>query len=100
MSFLKPGPLLPQQIERREHIRLKGRNHYIVVRGILCWGMPTFLLTSVWKWYDHAWHVPARGELFFQVLIGLVLWTAGGYWLVAVMWQRFIEEPDRKSTWA
>jgi hypothetical protein len=98
MSFLKPGPPSRKQIERRERIRLKGRNRYIVVRGILGWGMTTFLLTSIWRWYDHGWQLPPRGELFFQMLIGLVLWTAGGYWFGSWAWQRFIEGPARKAT--
>jgi hypothetical protein len=97
MNIFKLGPPSRQQIERREHIRLKGRNHYIIVRGILGWGMPMFLLTSIWEWYDHAWHVPPRGELFFKVLVGLAIWTACGYWFGSLMWQRFIE-PARKAT--
>jgi hypothetical protein len=65
MSFLKPGPPSRKQIERRERIRLKGRNRYIVVRGILGWGMTTFLLTSIWR-LVRSWLAASasRGTLF------------------------------------
>ncbi len=98
MSFFKPGPPSRKQIERRERTILKGRTHYIIFRGILGWGMPTFLLTEIWDWYYHGWRLAPWGKLSFQMLFGLVLWTTSGYWLGSYMWQRIIEEPARKST--
>jgi hypothetical protein len=97
MSFFNANALSPKQIERRERIRMKGRNHYIIFRGILGWGMPVFLLTTLWRWHDHGWHLPLRGELYFETFLGLIIWTAAGYWVGAQMWQKVFEEPARKA---
>ena len=44
--------LSPKQIEYRNRIRAKGRKHYIVYTGVLRWGMPVFLLSTLWSWYE------------------------------------------------
>jgi hypothetical protein len=89
--------LSPRQVERRNRIRAKGRNHYIFYTGILGWGMPVFLTTTIWGWYHHGWRFPPRGELFFSLLFGLVIWTAAGYWVGVRMWKRFFEEPSQET---
>jgi len=94
MPLFKPAVLSPTQIERRKKIQAKGRKHYIFYRGILTWGMPVFVLTTLWNWYDkYGWHVPLRrGDLYFDVLVGLVLWSAGGYAFGAIMWKETFEK--------
>jgi|HubBroStandDraft_6_1064221.scaffolds.fasta_scaffold571521_2 hypothetical protein len=52
MNLFKPAVLSPKQIERRNRIRAKGRNHYIFYTGILGWGMSVFLMTTSWELYD------------------------------------------------
>jgi hypothetical protein len=91
---LFPKALSPAQIERRKKIQAKGRKYYIFYRGILTWGMPVFALTTLLKWYDkYGWHVPPRqGDLYFDVLLGLVLWSAGGYIFGAIMWKQIFEK--------
>jgi hypothetical protein len=91
---LFPKALSPAQIERRKKIQAGGRKHYIFYRGILTWGMPVFALTTLLKWYDkYGWHVPPRrGDLYFDVLLGLVLWSAGGYIFGAIMWKQIFEK--------
>ncbi len=80
MNLFKPAALSPKQIERRERVRAKGRQYFIFTRGILGWGIPVFLVTTLWRWYDHGWHVPSHGELYFEMFFELVIWTGGGYW--------------------
>lgn len=94
MNLFKPAVLSPKQIEFRKRIRAKGRKHYIFYTGILGWGMSVFLLTTLWTLYDkYGWHVPPRGDLYFYILIGLPVWTVGGYFWGAYMWKMLFEEP-------
>jgi hypothetical protein len=93
------GPMSTKQIERLEKIRAKGRKHYILYTGILGWGMSVFLLTTFWSWYDkYGWNVPSRGDLYFSLLVGLPLWSVGGYIWGAFMWNYLIESLLRRET--
>ena len=93
MNLFNPTEQSPEQTERRNRIRAKGRRHYIFYTGILRWGVPVFLVTTLWRWLDkYGWHVPPRGDLCFYVFIGLPIWTIGGYFLGAYMWKRVYEE--------
>ena len=94
MNFFKPAVLSPKQVERRKKIRAKGRKHYIFYTGILSWGMPVFLVTTLWRWYDdYGWHVPSRRDLYFRNLIMLIAWSLAGYLWGARMWKELYEEP-------
>jgi len=84
----------PKQIESRNRIRAKGRKHYLVYTGIIRFGMPMFVLTTLWNWYEkYGWHIPPRGYLWFSVISGLVIWPVAGYCWGAFMWKRLFEEP-------
>lgn len=95
MRFLKSAVLSPRQIESRRRIRAKGRKHYIVYRGILRWGFPCFITTTVWGWHDeYGWRLPPRGYALFSVISGLIIWSIIGYFYGDHMWQRFYQEPE------
>ncbi len=98
MNLFKPAVLSPKQIEYRKRIRAKGRKHYIFYTGILRWGMSVFLVTTLWAWYEkYGWHVPPQRDLYFSILIGLPIWSVGGYFWGAFMWKLFLEEPAREE---
>jgi hypothetical protein len=93
------GPISTRQIEHLEKIRAKGRKHYILYTGILGWGMSAFLLTTFWIWYDkYGWQFPSLGDIFLSVLIGLPLWSVGGYIWATIMWNDLIENLLRRET--
>jgi hypothetical protein len=93
------GPMSIKQIERLEKIRAKGRKHYILYAGILGWGMSVFLVTTFWTWYDkYGWHFPTLGDIFLAVLIGLPLWSVGGYIWETITWNYLIENVLRRET--
>jgi hypothetical protein len=88
-----PPALSPKQIENRKRISRKGRKHYIFYTGILRWGMPVFVLTTLWTWHgEYGWHIPSPGYLAFSIILGLVIWSVAGYFLGTYMWKRIVEE--------
>ncbi len=92
MPLFKPAVLSSEQIERRRRIRAKGRKHYIFYRGILAWGLPVLLLTTLWRWYDdYGWRGPRRADLYSEIAhlaIGVIVWSAAGYFYGVTMWKQ------------
>ncbi len=75
---------LEKRRERMKRIVAKGRGHYVVVWGMIGWGVPTALLFT---WGMSAW----QGMSFLGLLpLSLTLFPIGGYLWGAIMW-RFIE---------
>jgi hypothetical protein len=97
MNFFKSTALSPTQIERRERIRMKGRSHFIMVSGILGFGLPMFLFMTIVRFYDYGrgWRFPTGEELYFKMILRLLIWTILGYWFGAWMWQTYFEEPSK-----
>ncbi len=93
MNFFKASPLTPNQIARRKEIQAKGRRHFILYRGVLGWGVPMLFITTALRWYrTYRWHLPPQAEVWFDILLGLVIWPLGGYWFGARMWRRFTDQ--------
>lgn len=92
MPLFKPAVLSSEQIERRRRIRAKGRKHYIFYRGILAWGLPVLLLTTLWRWYDdYGWRGPRRADLYSEIAhlaIGVIVWSTAGYFYGVTMWKQ------------
>jgi len=98
MGIFKRPVLTPEQIERANRIRAKGRKHFIFYRGILGFGAPVFVMTTFWSWYDHyGWHLPPRQEMLLSLLIGVPIWSACGYFFGAFMWRSWIESASARK---
>jgi len=99
MPLFKKAALSPMQMENRKRIRAKGRKRYIFYTGILRWGMSVFVLTTIWNWHEeYGWHLPPPKYLAFSIILGLVIWSATGYFWGAYMWKRLFEElPDQNG---
>lgn len=41
-----PDPNMPKEFQRWEKIRHKGKSRFIVLTGVLAWGIPMFLLMT------------------------------------------------------
>lgn len=92
MRFFKPAVLTPEQIERLDRTLAKGRKRYILLVGVLGWGMSTFALTTIWQWHDNfGWHFPPGQKACLFILFRLLLWSAGGYFFGALMWRQLLE---------
>ena len=84
--------LSPKQIEYRNRIRAKGRKHYILYVGILRFGVPLFLIMTLWRWHDsYRWHLPPRGDFSIvcaAIAFSLAVWLTAGYFFAVAMWKR------------
>ena len=72
-------------------IRQRGRRRYIVVSGVLGWGVPTAILTTTFM--QLVGGVP--GPFLGRLALGLVTFPLGGIWFGAWMWsvneRRYLE---------
>jgi len=87
-----PTELTSKQIELRRRIRAKGRRHYIFYAGVLRFGVPMFLVMTLWHWHDsYRWHIPPRGDISIvcvYIAFSLALWLTAGYFFGVTMWKR------------
>src|SRR5262249_8159751 len=88
------GNDLPKDIQRWEETRKKGKANYILVNGLLAWGLPMFVIMTffVLRKKDE----PLRLDL---VAISAVLWGLGGISFGLATWtmsekkyQRYLRE--------
>src|SRR5215469_4618213 len=96
MTLSKSTALSPEQLQRLEKIRAKGRSHYILYTGMLGWGLPVFAITSIWSWHDrYGWQIPPNEALHnYLVLlpVKLVIWLVAGYLFCEIMWNRMMDK--------
>lgn len=92
MPFFKPRVLTPEQVKRLDRTLARGRKRYILLTGVLRYGMSMFVLITIWQWHDYfGWHlVPAEKACVF-VLVQLLLWSACGYYFGVLMWKQLVE---------
>jgi hypothetical protein len=73
-------------------VRAKGRDHYIVHRGLLSCGIPCALLAALWylwpAFFGDALSKPVSHYLIQSALLGLVL----SWWFAATSWRKYEEE--------
>jgi hypothetical protein len=92
MSLFEPAKLSPKRIERRRKIWMKGRKRFILLRGILGWGVSTFVVITLSNWYGkYGWHAPPAPELYYDIAVELAIWLAAGYFWAASVWETAIE---------
>lgn len=102
MPLFKPAVPTPKLIERRKSIQARGRRHYIFYRGVLGWGLPVFVLTTLWSWHDsHGWHVPRPASTHLEIerlAVRLIIWSVAGYFFGATMWKTHgLDKPITKE---
>src|SRR5260370_37384964 len=90
MNLFKPAAESPGFIEFRRKIQIMGRKHFVYYWGVLGWGGPMFICTTLWDWYaEFGWRIPAlRPIVFFDILFRLILWPVAGYFFGASFWKR------------
>jgi len=90
---------LPKDVQRWEETRRKGKLNYILVNGLLAWGLPMFVVMTffVLRKKDE----PLRLDM---VAISAVLWTIGGLAFGLSIWtvsekkyQKYLRESQPKD---
>ena len=90
---------LPKDIQRWEETRKKGKFNYVLVNGLLAWGLPMFVVMTffVMRKKDE----PLRPDL---VAVSAALWALGGLSFGWVTWmisekkyQKYIRGSDPKD---
>lgn len=74
-----------------ERIRARGERYFVLMHGILGWGVPMALL---WTFY-HGWY-EKNGGLYVTAAIAFPIFTFGGYLWGKFMW-RFFERRYQKA---
>jgi hypothetical protein len=72
-----------------ERTRAKGRNRFIWVTGVLCWGVLTGLVWSVVMAMFQGWD-----RLGVLIPIALIAFPIGGYWFGSNVWRKTEERYD------
>jgi hypothetical protein len=68
----------PEALARWENVRTKGKAHFVLVRGVLTYGLPMFIAMT---FFVH------RNDLSPKFIgISAVLWLIGGALFGAIMW--------------
>jgi hypothetical protein len=77
----------PNQLKNWESLRRRGRKWYILVVGVLCWGLLSGLVWAVAMSAMQGWE-----RLPLLLALGLVGFPIGGYFFGAFMWKRMESE--------
>jgi hypothetical protein len=68
----------------RSTLRTKGKWHFILNVGVLCWGLPSGVIFSIFQMLVH--HRDAFQPGF--ILLDILLWCASGCLYGITMWDR------------
>ncbi|MFC5578787.1 hypothetical protein ACFPOA_12295 [Lysobacter niabensis] len=78
----------PEALAKWEKARAKGKAHYILVSGVLSYGLPMFIAMTFFA------HRNDLGPKFIG--ISAMMWTVGGALFGTVMWH-LLERQYRKA---
>lgn len=71
----------PDHIKKWEATREKGKARYILVNGVVAWGLPMFAVMTFILNRDRP-----KTDSFSMVLLSAVIWTIGGACFGLAMW--------------
>lgn len=80
--------------ERWTKIRERGRKRFVLLYGVLGWGVPTALLFTIWNGFAEGWD-----GLLAKLLISLVIFPIGGIFWGMLMWA-FLERVNGRGVGA
>src|SRR5262249_294898 len=92
MNLFKSTEPSHKLLERRKKLRAMGRTRYALYFGALGWGIPVFLITTLWRWHDeYGWYAPPRPPLFSESIraaVRLAIWLTMGYFLGLLLYKQ------------
>jgi len=74
---------MPNDLQKWEAKRRLGKAKFILLHGVLGWGVPCGILVTVIRFLIHEWKFDA-----ISAGISLVIWAIGGIFFGWQMWQR------------
>lgn len=97
MSWLRWNkPLTPRQREKLERMLARGKASFIWRWGVLGWGVPVFLGTTILDYYtQQRAHKPFNGDVV-TLSVHLGIWLIAGCAFGASMWKRYKDMLDRQ----
>src|SRR3954453_5719895 len=75
------NPQAPRDISKWETTRKKGRTHFILLHGVLAWGVPMFVVMTFFVNRQRDTTLSFR-----MLLISAVIWTIGGACFGLAIW--------------
>jgi hypothetical protein len=75
--------MTPQQITRIEAIIKQGRTKYVILNGVIGWGLLTATLFVIWTYFTKTQISPK------DVIIPFILFPIGGIFWGLFMWHYF-----------
>jgi hypothetical protein len=81
---------MPKELKKWEVTRQKGRKTFILVNGVLSWGLPMFIVMT---FFVH--RRPDGVHSPWMILVSAILWALGGALFGWIMW-RLSEKKYRK----
>jgi hypothetical protein len=76
-------PMTEKQLSKWKQTRSHGRGRYILLSGILGWGIPTAILFSLIL----CRFKPGIDQFILRLVISLVIFPIGGYFFGSAMWR-------------
>lgn len=80
----------PKHLERWRKIRAKGKRHFVLMYGVLGFGLTAFALSTVADYYGHAAKFASNSGHFWEPGFSLLLWFLIGFGWGLWMW-RYME---------
>jgi len=75
------------QRELKDLQKIPGKRRRAIVGGMLGWGVPVFILTTVTRWHStYGWHLPPNRDVY-RALIDLPIWLVAGCLFGMFMWK-------------
>jgi len=86
--FSKLLELTPSQLKNWEKIRVKGKNHFVLYRGILGWGLYMFIVLTI---FNHLQQVDfdfsSLNSISLPILIiNFIVCSIGGWFFGVLTW--------------
>ena len=79
----------PKRLQQWEKVRVKGKQHFVLRRGVILWGSFMFVWMSLWQvgyWYIVYHTAPPAVVLGITISMGAILYPLGGWLWATIMW--------------
>ena len=77
----------PNQLERWQRTRAKGKFHFVLTKGVLAFGLTGFALTAAANYYRHMDEFATSAGRFWKLAFSLLIWFLIGFFWSLWMWK-------------